>query len=196
MSKNLLYPKGSKPLAPHTRLKEIFLKNTFRKADVFLKAGEYVKVLEICDQILRADPKNATMHYLSGLSYDAEGLQVSGAKSLKQAIRCSPKWHPPHEALGNLYFDQQQYANAIKCYIKALECGGTHACLYNNIGYLYEGFGHLNHSLFYYKKAVVADPENKGYHGDVARLKKQGVEVPKALSVGLKGGSFCASLEV
>ena len=56
--------------------------------------------------------------------------------------------------IGNIYFAQKKFKDAIEKFKKATAINPAHSFAYNNIGLAYKKLGNFNEALKFYKKAI------------------------------------------
>lgn len=111
--------------------------------------------------------------YKSGPSSPAPTQSAETGKNRKMiaALMAETKKNPKNfdnwVQLGNLYFDGNQYANAIGAYEKALAIRPDNANVRTDLGVMYRRNGQPKKAIESFDKAIAADPKH-----EVSRLNK------------------------
>jgi tetratricopeptide (TPR) repeat protein len=95
----------------------------YREAFVAFKSKDYARALGALDKVLLADPKNARALVLKGRALAAQGKLPLALDTIKQGLLLQPTLAAGHRALGDLYFQQRDYAAARLSYLQAQRSG-------------------------------------------------------------------------
>ena len=95
----------------------------YREAFVAFKSKDYARALGALDKLLQADPKNARALVLKGRALTAQGKTPLALDTIKQGLLLQPTLAAGHRALGDLYFQQRDYAAARLSYLEAQRSG-------------------------------------------------------------------------
>jgi cytochrome c-type biogenesis protein CcmH/NrfG len=93
--------------------------------------------------------------------------QASRIFALENALSTNPEDQDSWKQLGHLYFDSNQFEEAIKAYRKALELDPKDADVWTDMGVMYRRAGQPAEAVAAFDRAVEVDPGH-----EVARLNK------------------------
>jgi tetratricopeptide (TPR) repeat protein len=85
------------------------------------KINEEAKAHKIFSDLQRHYPTNPDIAFNDALVFKQQGMIEVCQKKLRLALVLNQKYHPAYYALGNILFDQANYKEALKCYLKALK---------------------------------------------------------------------------
>lgn len=106
------------------------------------------------------DPLSVEEHVNLGVSYEKRGELDAALREYKTASKRLPL---AHLYIGNVYFQQKDYAKAEKSYKTAIEKSGP-AEAYNNLAWLYYTTGtHLDVAEELARKAVALSPDTQDF---------------------------------
>ena len=92
--------------------------------DAAIKAGKeekYEKSILLFKKLLEKHPNNSTILYNTGLSFMAIKMDKEGMEYLEKSLESNPRHKNSYNALGMIYFNSGDYANAKKNWERALE---------------------------------------------------------------------------
>jgi tetratricopeptide (TPR) repeat protein len=85
-----------------------------------IQQGESEQAIAVGNQLL--ENRHARGFEIIALAYEQQGRTPEAINILKEGVAKVPNAWPLWELLGNLYSDQEQFADAAGCYQKALTC--------------------------------------------------------------------------
>ena len=117
------------------------------------------------------------------------GVQCEeSASTLKQAVEIyqrllsiEPNHAPAHINLGTIYYNQQNFTMAEKCYRAAIAADGKYALAYFDLGNVLDETGRLEEAVGSYEKAIDIAPEYADAHYNVALAYERLKQPRKAL---------------
>lgn len=83
------------------------------------------------------DPLSAEEHLILGSSYEQQGLIKDAAQQFRKAVRLDPTHSAAWMALGNRYFNDDNFVSAEKAYKRALKLSTHNAGANNNLAMVY-----------------------------------------------------------
>ena len=84
--------------------------------------------------------------------------------AMKKEIERNPKNVSAWTQLGNLYFDSDQFDNAIKAYQRSLELNPKNANVWTDLGVMYRRKGDPQKAIDSFDRAMQADPKHEVSH--------------------------------
>ena len=161
----------------------------YNKGVAILEEGNWLMAVQLFKKCLGMDPAfTPAMHELADIYY-TNGQYDAAAAVLKDAIVTDPKDFDANFALGNIYFAQEKYTDALRLF-KRLEQEAAEFTpeLNYNIGMTYKNLNMPDLALQYLNSAIEDDPSYyeclepiAKLHLDAGRLE----EAKKALNEGL-----------
>ena len=86
-------------------------------------------------------------------------MDKSSEESLIKEIITNPRNIMAHGNLGNLYFNEERYDEAIEAYQKVIEIDPKQVAAYNNLGNVYAKQERYNEAIEVYQKTIELNPE-------------------------------------
>lgn len=104
-------------------------------------------------------------------------LEKSGNREAAISVIREAKNHIPNEPsvyfnLANMLGQKDEFLEAEKNFIKALELKPDSAEFYGNLGVLYHRWGKYDQARKFYKKALKLDPQNENVLQNLQKLKR------------------------
>lgn len=122
-------------------------------------AGKHAKARDIYTRLIRAYPKNVTLHNRLGQVTFALGDYESSVIHFKNSLDCNPEQAETLANMGVAYRRLRRYDLALECQNKALSINPTHANAYNNLGILLnEAFNKNSEALIAFDRALEINP--------------------------------------
>lgn len=128
------------------------------KAMALHRAGRLDEAKRRYEQILAADPGNASAWHFLGVLQHQLGSSDVAVESVTRALDLDPHYADACNNLGNIYRETNQYDAALRAYERAVEIAPRHADAWNNIGVMRSGRGEYAEALQAYARAVEMDP--------------------------------------
>ncbi|MCP4650445.1 MAG: tetratricopeptide repeat protein [PVC group bacterium] len=111
---------------------------------------------------------------------------VKAMVRFKQVLKVDPEFTQALQALGIIYFDLNQWEQAIEYYEQAVQKGVHEQTIYNNIGISYMQLEQYEKAVLYLQKAYDLDPKNVDVCYNLASTLRDNKEFEKALSLYVK----------
>ena len=135
-------------------------RNEIDKAISLHRAGRLEDAGRLYEQILAADPGNASAWHFLGVVYHQMGNSDAAVASITRALELDPRYADACNNLGNVYRETDQYDEALRAYERAVEIAPGHADAWNNIGVIRSGRGDYPAAEQAYARALEIDPEH------------------------------------
>ena len=130
------------------------------RAQLLMARKEYAEAAKAYDELLRNDPKNASMLNQLGIAYQELGELSESEHAYKKAVHADKTYVSAVNNLGALEYSKQHYRAAIKYYRKAIAMrDGDRAVIYSNLAYAYFGHREYSSALAAFGKALALDPD-------------------------------------
>jgi tetratricopeptide (TPR) repeat protein len=141
---------GPAPLSPEAMQEE--------RAKIQMAEKRYEAAIQSYQDLLKADPKNATFMNMIGIAY----LDLSNYNQAKRyfirASKADKKYSSAVNNLGMVYYHQKDFRRAIREYQRAAvidpNMAGTHA----NLGFAYYNTNKFTEAAVEFQKAIEIDP--------------------------------------
>ncbi len=145
-------------------------------ANILLQEGKTQEAEKDVRNIIETHPNNAQAHILLGhMLYTQRDVSAAVAEYLA-AIRSSPELCEAYKMLGNLYFEQGEFAKSRQVFIKAgTRCHNDPDVLYG-LALSFEACGQVNEARQFFEKmkSIVSDPAKKqAIQEQITRLSKK-----------------------
>ena len=136
---------------------------TPRKADLdkalsLHRAGRFEDAGRLYEQILAADPGNASAYHFLGVVYHQLGNSDAAVAAITRAIELDPGYADACNNLGNVYRECGEFDAALSAYERAVAMLPGHADAWNNIGVMRSGRCEYDEAEKAYARAVEIDP--------------------------------------
>jgi tetratricopeptide (TPR) repeat protein len=138
------------------------------RADILMARKEYAAAIDVYQELLKDNPRNAMILNKTGVAYQQLGGLDAAANFYKRAEKADKKMSNPVNNLGTLEYGLHHYSKAIGYYKRALTLGASQATVYSNLGYAYFSEKKLDQARQCFDKALALDPtvfENHGGSG-------------------------------
>jgi tetratricopeptide (TPR) repeat protein len=109
------------------------------------------------DQVLNANPNNASLHYLKAQIYGLQRNAQAAETELRKTLELDSNYVAAYSALGALFINTQQEDRAIAEYKRIIELRPDNPTAYTLIGMLYDARKDYNSATDYYRKALAQD---------------------------------------
>jgi predicted O-linked N-acetylglucosamine transferase (SPINDLY family) len=169
-------------VAVDSKLKEVTLGEALELAANHFRAGNLDTSLEVCTQILQAQPDNPDALHLTALIYAKRSNFDKGIEYLEKAIAAAPDNVELHNNLGNIYKAAQKFEQAQVQYDKALAIDANSFTAYYNIGTLREVQGKIKEAIEAYEKSLSINNDFALGHYNLANLFNAAGDLERAVS--------------
>lgn len=121
--------------------------------------ADYVNVVQVCDEILRAEPANVSALHLRGLAHANCGNLPQAITDISTALLTRPEDFELLNNLGNLHKSANNLADAIECYERCLRSEPQcHPAKFNLANVLFE-IGEYERAEATYREAIELQPK-------------------------------------
>lgn len=124
------------------------------------RAGRLEDAGRLYEQILAADPGNASAWHFVGVVYHQLGNSDAAVAAIKRALELDPRYADASNNLGNVYRECGEFDAALSAYERAVEILPGHADAWNNIGVMRSGRCEYDKAEGAYARAVEIDPRH------------------------------------
>jgi tetratricopeptide (TPR) repeat protein len=124
---------------------------------LYARNNEIAKAHARIDQILAANPNNASLHYLKAQAYGFERNSAQAEAELRKTLDLDANYLAAYSALGALFINTNQQDRAIAEYQKILERRPDNATAYTLIGMLNDARQNYDAAADNYRKALGKD---------------------------------------
>jgi tetratricopeptide (TPR) repeat protein len=124
---------------------------------LYARSNELAKAHARIDQVLTANPNNASLHYLKAQAYGFEHNSAQVEAELRKTLDLDPNYIAAYSALGALFINTNQQDRAIAEYQKILERRPDNATAYTLIGMLDDSRQNYDAAADSYRKALGKD---------------------------------------
>ena len=130
------------------------------KALALHRAGRLEDAGRLYEQILAADPGNASAWHFVGVVYHQLGNSDAAVSAIIRALELDPRYADAANNLGNVYRECGQFDDALAAYERAVAILPGHADAWNNIGVMRSGRMQYDEAEKAYARAVEIDPRH------------------------------------
>jgi len=124
---------------------------------LYARNNELPKAHARIDQILGADPNNASLHYLKAQAYGFERNSAQAEAELRKTLELDPNYIAAYSSLGALFINTNQQDRAIAEYQKILERRPDNATAHTLIGMLDDSRQNYDAAAESYRQALGKD---------------------------------------
>lgn len=115
---------------------------------------------ELLDKAIALNAGSAYPHYLLAYFYYTEHKFNEAITKIEKILKIDPQFQPAHKLLGDIYFDNGDYLQAISQYKTALGIYRNDYILYNNTAIALVQLQRYHEAIAYIKKASELAPAN------------------------------------
>lgn len=108
--------------------------------------------------------RKAGQAYLKASAAAAKGDRAKAIRHLQKAVRAQPEFFEAHYNLGVHYQALEQWENATRAYLRAIDLRQNTARPNFNLGVIYHNQGKLDQAIQRYQQALEYDPSFAGAH--------------------------------
>ena len=103
-------------------------------------------------------PKNSTLYYYIGKSYDRLNKTGKAIQYYKKAIKLNPKYLNAYNNLGLAYNKNHNFKKAYNIFLKTVKLDPKNPVYYNNVGFIEEERNKNHKAIEFFNKAVSLNP--------------------------------------
>jgi predicted O-linked N-acetylglucosamine transferase (SPINDLY family) len=140
-----------------------------REARAALQRGDAAAAEAQCREALALGDDAAPTWTLLGTVLRTREPAAAEA-ALRRALLRDPQSVDAHFQLGNLHRERRQFADAVRCYERALGLAPGHASILNNLGLALEGAGEPDRAEGRYREVLHGEPRHRQAMGNLAHL--------------------------
>lgn len=133
-------------------------------------SGDRQKAYRLLDKVLKANPNLALTYYVLGYFYYNDNQPDAAKERLYEAVRRDKKFFHAHKLLGDIYFEERDFDEAVAEYGKALVIDGRDVTLLNNLGLALMNLERYKDALNFIEKAVMLSPGDINFRYSLASL--------------------------
>lgn len=125
--------------------------------NTFYSAQQYDSAMKYYDRVLSIDPSNYSGMYNKALVHFEKKEYSRSIELMRRCVQQYPDSPDPLVLLGDNYYTQNNYSDAIVSYKQAYDKGGRYAGQLNIMGYIYDTQNNKSDAIKYYKEALQQD---------------------------------------
>ncbi len=137
---------------------DVTLESAVRLALQAYSGGQIDQAAAICNQILRAVPKNADALHLLGVIAGQKGDCETAVALIRRAIAQAPSRADFYDHLGTFLRSCGNLSQALEAYTTAGRLNPGYADAHSNMGGVLQELGHPDEALTAYETAIAVDP--------------------------------------
>jgi predicted O-linked N-acetylglucosamine transferase (SPINDLY family) len=138
------------------------------QARQYLQAGSWQQAEQLCQEILRVDPRQLDALHLLGLIAAQTGRYDLAADYFKATVRLKPDFAAAHNNLGNVFILQAKLPEAVESFRAAARFAPDFASAHSNLGNALRELGHLEEAIASLRQAVRLRPDFAEAHFNLA----------------------------
>ncbi|MBK9506255.1 MAG: tetratricopeptide repeat protein [Chitinophagaceae bacterium] len=124
-----------------------------------LPKPQYQKAIEVLNDVLKVDVQNSEAYFYKGMIYKETTDTTKAISNFQTAVEADPDYYDAYMQLGLLYAEQNNDI-AIKYFDNAIALNdGSNEAHYAKAKY-YQDRGRISEAIGFYKKMIVADPQD------------------------------------
>ncbi|MFA5631971.1 MAG: tetratricopeptide repeat protein [Porticoccaceae bacterium] len=137
-------------------------------------AGRYHEAIEIYQEILEKDPKNASLVNELGVVWYREGNLTEARRFFAQAVKIDPDYPRALANLGACHNELGDNPSAIACYEKAVALQPDLTAAWGNMAKAWSDMEEFEMAVYCYRKAIAIKPEIEFHRGLAKAYRKSG----------------------
>lgn len=144
---------------------------------IYFNNKDYDKGIEYFKQVLVYDPNYTEAMINLGAAYQNKGDFPSAIAAYEKGIKMSPNNPSIMKNLSNIYnsigvnyFNQKDWANAMKNFQEVLKYDPASSNAITNIGCVHQNTGNMNEAVKYYLKGLELNPQNGVAHRNISQI--------------------------
>jgi len=146
------------------------------------RMGQARQAEQLCQQILRAQPRHADALNLAGVIAGQSGHYEIAVEHLKKAIEISPNRVAYYSNLGLSLQGMGRVEEAIDCYERALKLNPNLAEALNSLGHLRQSERDLDAAVGYYRRAIECKPNYAEAHYNLGKALEERYELDASIA--------------
>lgn len=152
----------------------------------FYSAQEYDSALKYYDKVLNIESGNYSGMYNKALVHFEKKEYSRSIELMRRCAQQYPDSPDPLVLLGDNYYTQNNYNDAIVWYKQAYDKGGRYAGQLNIMGYIYDTQNNTGNAIKYYKEALQQDSSLVEIYTRLAELEPSQAEWYKKKAAAFK----------
>jgi tetratricopeptide (TPR) repeat protein len=128
------------------------------RAKILMVEKQYEAGIHACEEILKAEPKNAFVLNMTGIAYLNMSNILQAKKYFERSIKADKKYASAVNNLGIVSYQQKNYRRAIQEYRRAAAIDPGLAGAHVNLGYAYYRTKKYSEAALEFRKALQLDP--------------------------------------
>jgi tetratricopeptide (TPR) repeat protein len=118
----------------------------------FSKINEEAKAHKIFSDLQKCYPTNPDIAFNVALVFKQQGMIKACKKRLRSALVMNQQYHPAYYTLGNILFEQANYTEALKCYLKAVKLSANQLDYLRSAASCYSKLGQYQSAYLYIRQ--------------------------------------------
>jgi tetratricopeptide (TPR) repeat protein len=129
------------------------------KGGIYMAEKKYDAAIQIYQDVLKTDPKNAVVLNMTGIAYLNLTNFDQAKKYFERSSKADKKYSSAVNNLGMVWYHQKNFRRAIREYQKAAAIDPTLAGTHANLGFAYYNSNKLVEAATEFQKALELDPQ-------------------------------------
>ncbi|MBZ5660735.1 MAG: tetratricopeptide repeat protein [Acidobacteriia bacterium] len=129
------------------------------KARIMMAEKKYDGAIQIYQEVLKQDPKNALVLNMTGIAYLNLSRYDQAKKYFERSAKADKHYSSAVNNLGMVYYHQKNFRRAIREYQRAVAIDPTLAGTHANLGFAYYNTNKLPEAAAEFQKALELQPD-------------------------------------
>ena len=153
----------------------------FELAVHYHRTGDYLKALGYYEEVLEANPLNASAHNNLGLLHQVMSNNSEAIEEFRVALVIDDNYALAHNNLGTALLEAGEEQEAVREFQRAIDINPQYAPAITNLANYYKREGKTEQAKIQYLKALQADPSSAETHYNLGWLYEGEGETRKAI---------------
>lgn len=136
------------------------------RADIFIKQGRNAEALAQVDEVIKAEPNNATAVYHRAVIMDQTGKQADALAGYKKAVEIDSRFAPAWFEIGVASYNAGDYNGALAAYQKVVEIEPANYAAQANLASTYRQLERYAEANAAYKAAEPGNTKNPDHYSE------------------------------
>lgn len=129
------------------------------RADILMARKQFSEAIDIYEEILNANPRNAAVLNRVGIAYHQLGDLDKARKYYERSYRADRTYAHAVNNIGMTDYDRKKFRGAVKWYLLAIQLSPDTASFHSNLGHAYFQQKKYDEALGSIRRALELDPE-------------------------------------